>query len=153
MVVKCFMVMLPFMRCGTFRTKAASVEASLLKHETPRFVGTSDVGFWQTFQAKGYPWDADRAAYYYERSPLTHAARVTTPTLFIHPENDLRCPIEQSEQFYMALKMMGKVPVEFVRTPASWHVGTSKPSQYLAYWEKMVEWFVKYVEIRPEEYE
>ncbi len=51
------------------------------------------------------------------------------------------------------LKMMGKVPVEFVRTPASWHTATSKPSQYLAYWEKMVEWFVKYVEFRPEEYE
>ncbi len=116
------------------------------------FVGTSDVGFWQTFQAKGYPWDADRAAYYHERSPLTHSARVTTPTLFIHPETDLRCPIEQSEQFYMALKMMGKVPVEFVRAPGSWHIGTSKPGQYLAYWEKMLEWFRRYVEIRPEEY-
>jgi hypothetical protein len=43
----------------------------------------------------------------------------------------------------MTLKMMGKVPVEFVRAPAAWHVGTAKPSQ----------WFRKYVEIRLEEYE
>jgi dipeptidyl aminopeptidase/acylaminoacyl peptidase len=134
----------------TDRFKAAVPMASV--SNLASFVGTSDVGFWQTFQAKGYPWDEERAAYYRERSPLTHAARVTTPTLLIHPENDLRCPIEQSEQFYMALKMVGKVPVEFVRAPGSWHVGTSKPSQYIAYWEKLVEWFLKYVEIRPEEY-
>jgi dipeptidyl aminopeptidase/acylaminoacyl peptidase len=117
------------------------------------FVGTSDIGFWMTIQSKGYPWDAERQAYYREHSPLTHAARVTTPTRFIHPENDLRCPIEQSEQFYMALKMMGKVPVELVRTPGSWHAATGKPSQYIDYWEMMVEWFLKYVEIRAEEYE
>jgi len=49
------------------------------------------------------------------------------------------------------MKMIGKVPVEFVRTPGSWHVGTSKPSQYIAYWEKMVEWFRRYVEVRAEE--
>ena len=68
------------------------------------------------------------------------------------PPSDPECPpIEQTEQFYMASKMMGKVPVEFVRTPGSWHVGTSKPSQYIAYWEKMVDWFLRYVEIRPEE--
>ena len=141
------------MRSGTFRTKAVSGKVSVLKPETPRFVGISDIGFWQVYQAKGYPWEDESAAYYRERSPLNYASRVTTPTLFIHPENDLRCPIEQTEQFYMALKMMGKVPVEFVRTPSSWHVGTSKPSQYLTYWEKMVAWFLKYVEIRAEEYE
>lgn len=117
------------------------------------FIGTSDIGFWQAAQAKGYPWDTERQEYYRERSPLSHAARVTTPTLFLHPENDLRCPVEQSEQFYMTLKMMGKVPVEFVRAPVAFHGGTSKPSQYLAYWEKMVEWFRRYVEVRAEEYE
>jgi dipeptidyl aminopeptidase/acylaminoacyl peptidase len=116
------------------------------------FVGTSDIGFWQVLHAKGYPWESEREAYYRERSPLTYAARVTTPTLFLHPEGDLRCPIEQSEQFYMTLKMMGKVPVEFVRAPAAWHVGTTKPSQRFAYWEKALEWFCKYLEIRPEEY-
>ena len=134
----------------TDRFKAAVPMAGI--SNLTSFVGTSDIGFWQALQAKGYPWEADREAYYRERSPLTYAARVTTPTMFLHPEGDLRCPIEQSEQFYMTLKMMGKVPVEFVRAPAAWHVGTSKPSQWFAYWEKALEWFRKYVEIRPEEY-
>lgn len=117
------------------------------------FVGTSDIGFWQVMEAKGYPWDAERVAYYRERSPLTHASRVKTPTMLVHPENDLRCPIEQSEQFYMTLKMMGNVPVEFVRVPQAWHVGAAKPSQHVVFDNNMLEWFGRYIEIRPEEYE
>jgi len=116
------------------------------------FVGTSDIGFWQVAQSQGYPWDLEHAEYYRARSPLTYAPRITTPTLLLHPENDLRCPIEQSEQLYMALKMIGKAPVEFVRVPGAWHGGTSKPSQQLAYYDKALAWFGKYVEIRPEEY-
>ena len=116
------------------------------------FVGTSDIGFWQAAQSHGYPWESERAAYYRERSPLTYADRVTTPTLFVHPENDLRCPIEQSEQFYMTLKMMGHVPVQFVRAPGAWHIGTAKPAQYIEYWRIMLDWFERYVEIRPDEY-
>jgi dipeptidyl aminopeptidase/acylaminoacyl peptidase len=103
-------------------------------------------------EAQGYPWDEERASYYRECSPLTYAPRVTTPTLLIRGENDLRCPIEQSEQLYMALKMIGKVPVEFVRVPGAWHAGRVKPGQWMAYWEKMLDWFSKYIEIRPEEY-
>lgn len=117
------------------------------------FVGTSDVGFWMIVQAKGAPWDQERSDYYRERSPLTSAHRVTTPTLLLHPENDRRCPIEQSEQLYRTLKLMGNIPVELVRVPGAWHVGTAKPEQYFSYWQKALEWFGKYIELRPEEYE
>lgn len=116
------------------------------------FVGTSDIGFWMIQESLGAPWEPERAAYYREHSPLTYAPSVTTPTLFLHPENDLRCPIEQSEQFYMTLKMIGRVPVEFVRVPAAWHIGTTKPGQHFSYWEKMLAWLRTYIEVRPGEY-
>lgn len=135
----------------TDRFKAAVPMAGI--SNLASFIGTSDIGIWGVMEAKGYPWDPEREAYYRERSPLTYAARVTTPTRIVHPENDLRCPIEQSEQFYMALKMMDKVPVEFVRGPASWHTNTARQSQFFGRWQTMLEWFLKYVEIRPEEYE
>jgi len=38
-------------------------------------------------------------------------AVMTTPRLFLHSEEDSRGAIKQTEQFYMTLKMMGKVPV------------------------------------------
>lgn len=134
----------------TGRFKAAVPMAGI--SNLASFIGTSDIAPWQASEARGYPWDVEREAYYRDRSPLTHAARVTTPTLFLHPENDLRCPIEQSEQFYMRLKMPGQVPVEFVRAPSAHHGGTGKPGQWLVYWQKMLAWFKRYVEIRPEEY-
>ena len=139
-----------FMVTQTDRFKAASPRAGI--SNLVSFVGTSDVGFLTTVESKGYPWDEERAGYYRDRSAMTHVTRVTTPTLIIHPENDLRCPIEQSEQFYMALKMIGRAPVEFVRIPGSWHGGTAKTSQGMKHWEKIAEWFLKYIEIRPEEY-
>ncbi len=134
----------------TNRFKAAVPMAGI--SNLASFIGTSDVGFWQVVQAQGYPWDPERAKYYRDRSPLTYAPRITTPTLLLHPENDLRCPIEQSEQLYIALKMLDKAPVEFVRVPGAWHTGQAKPSQWLAYWETTLQWFGKYVEIRSEEY-
>lgn len=115
------------------------------------FVGTSDVGYWMVHESLGAPWEEERTVYYRERSPLTHAPRVTTPTLFLHPENDLRCPIEQSEQFYVTLKLLGNVPVEMVRIPAAWHGNSTKPGQFLEYWELMLEWVRQYIEVSPVE--
>ena len=40
----------------------------------------------------------------WEMSPLAYADHVSTPTLVLHGENDLRCPQEQGQQFYTALK-------------------------------------------------
>ena len=82
----------------TDRFKAAVPMAGI--SNLASFVGTSDIGYWMTIHSTGYPWNPERAENYRERSPLMSAHRVTTPTMFLHPENDLRCPIEQTEQFY-----------------------------------------------------
>lgn len=129
----------------TDRFKAAASIAGLSDLES--FVGTSDIGFWMVQQSQGYPWDAERAAYYHDRSPLSSAANVTTPMLLLHGETDLRCPIGQSEQFYMALKMISKVPTALVRMPATWHSGSEKASPYWFAYEKAVEWFNTYLEV------
>ena len=56
----------------------------------------------------------------WERSPLKHAQNIETPLLICHSEHDLRCPMEQAEQLYFALKWQGK-PVELLRHPRSNH--------------------------------
>ncbi|MGN7177596.1 S9 family peptidase [Cytobacillus sp. SAFR-174] len=53
-------------------------------------------------------------------SPLAYADHVQTPLLLLHNESDLRCPIEQAEQFYSHIKRYGG-EVEFVRIPHSSH--------------------------------
>lgn len=54
------------------------------------------------------------------RSPLRYVARVKTPTMFIHGENDNDVPIAEAEQFYIALKDVG-VETVMVRYPREGH--------------------------------
>ncbi|MEG0327510.1 MAG: prolyl oligopeptidase family serine peptidase, partial [Erysipelothrix sp.] len=49
----------------------------------------------------------------WEQSPLKHAQNIKTPLLFIHSEEDYRCPIEQGMQLFTAIKVNG-VETRFV---------------------------------------
>lgn len=53
-------------------------------------------------------------------SPLAYVQNVKTPLLLVHSENDLRCPIEQAEQFYTCIKRQGG-EVELLRIPNASH--------------------------------
>ncbi|MFN2176527.1 MAG: S9 family peptidase [Anaerolineales bacterium] len=57
---------------------------------------------------------------YWQHSPMKYIGNAKTPTLVIHSENDLRCPIEQGEQVFVALKYQG-VDSEMVRFPEEFH--------------------------------
>jgi dipeptidyl aminopeptidase/acylaminoacyl peptidase len=57
---------------------------------------------------------------YQAMSPITRVRDIITPLLIVHSENDLRCPIEQAEQMFVALRMLQR-DVEFVRFPAESH--------------------------------
>jgi dipeptidyl aminopeptidase/acylaminoacyl peptidase len=83
------------------------------------FVGTSDFGWlWpKEFGTMG-PWEAPER--YLRMSPLYYLKNMRTPTLIEHQEEDHRCPIEQAEQLWTALKWKG-VPVEFLRYPGEPH--------------------------------
>lgn len=54
------------------------------------------------------------------RSPLRYVARVRTPTMFVHGENDNDVPVAEAEQFYIALKDVG-VETIMVRYPREGH--------------------------------
>jgi dipeptidyl aminopeptidase/acylaminoacyl peptidase len=56
----------------------------------------------------------------WECSPMKHIGSAKTPTMVIHSEQDLRCPIEQGEQVFVALKKLG-VDTEFVIFPGEPH--------------------------------
>jgi dipeptidyl aminopeptidase/acylaminoacyl peptidase len=53
-------------------------------------------------------------------SPITYVRDITTPLLILHSEDDLRCPIEQAEQLFAALRLLRR-EVEFYRFPAEGH--------------------------------
>ncbi len=83
------------------------------------FAGSSDFGYaWFRVFGGHFAWR--EPAHYLAMSPITYVDSVKTPTLIEHQENDHRCPIEQAEQLYAALKAR-KVPVEFHRYPDEPH--------------------------------
>lgn len=57
---------------------------------------------------------------YVRHSPVTYVKNMTTPLLIIHSEEDLRCPIAQAEELFVALRLLGRDPV-MVRFPAENH--------------------------------
>ncbi len=81
------------------------------------FVGTTDSSGWY-YNFQKLPWEDP--AEHLRRSPITYVGNVKTPTMLMTGELDLRTPMEQTEQYYRALKMR-KIPTAMVRLPDEYH--------------------------------
>ena len=103
------------------------------------FVGTTDGSGWYR-QFEAYPWEDPME--YAVRSPLHYVANVTTPTMVMTGEADLRTPMSQSEEYYRALKMLKKETL-LVRMPDEFH-GWRRPSHRLLQQLYLQAWFEKY---------
>jgi dipeptidyl aminopeptidase/acylaminoacyl peptidase len=104
------------------------------------FVGTTDGPAWYR-QFQKYPWEDPME--YAVRSPLNYVASVTTPTMVMTGEADLRTPITQTEEFYRALKMVRKADTLMVRMPEEFH-GWRRPTHQLLQQLYLMAWFEKY---------
>jgi dipeptidyl aminopeptidase/acylaminoacyl peptidase len=107
--------------------------------------GNTDVVEQVDYYHPGNFWDQADARW--DRSPMKYLSNVKTPTLIIHSEGDLRCNIEQAEQLYSALKVMG-VPARFVRYPSSTSHGMSRngpPDLRIHRLQQILAWWKKYL--------
>ncbi len=109
-------------------------------------VGTGDGGWHWMLRAGGTPpWQDD--TWYRQQSPITYVDNFNTPLLIEHQEGDLRCPIEQGEMLYTAVKYLNRAPVKFVRYPGEFH-GMSrdgKPWHRVHRLESMSDWLNTYL--------
>ncbi len=125
------------------RFKAACSERAL--NDWHSFVGTSDIGFHFAESESGdRPWDD--VEWQMRHSPLTYARQIETPLLILHSEDDLRCPIEQAEQLFVALKKQRK-DVLFIRFPDESHElsRSGKPRHRLARFGYILDWFARHL--------
>ncbi|MCR9246086.1 MAG: S9 family peptidase [bacterium] len=81
------------------------------------FVGTTDGPYWYTNFEK-LPWEGIEE--HWRRSPLRLVGNVTTPTMLITGELDLRTPMAQTEEYYQALRLR-KIDSVMVRVPDEYH--------------------------------
>lgn len=127
------------------RFKAAITMRSVVDWAT--MIGTGDLGWHWIKRADGvWPYGGDDA-WYRQQSPITYVENITTPLLIEHQEGDLRCPIEQGEMLFTAMKYFGKAPVKFIRYPNEFH-GMSrngKPWHRVYRLNTFAEWFQTYL--------
>jgi dipeptidyl aminopeptidase/acylaminoacyl peptidase len=127
----------------TDRFKAAITDRCICNFLS--FYGTSDIGYRFTpRELRGVV--PDDLEHLWEISPLKHVKKVKTPCLIIHSEADHRCPIEQGEQWFTALKRLN-VPTRFVRFPEESHElsRSGRPDRRVRRLTEMLEWFEKYL--------
>ena len=105
--------------------------------------GTADIPRTKESEFYGAPWEAKGAETLLKWSPVMRAGSVTTPTLFVHGESDLRVPIEQGEQMYTALRKR-KVPARFIRYPDTYHGGWT-PWNTVHRYHHELEWWRQYL--------
>jgi len=101
--------------------------------------GTADIPRTKESEFYGPPWESKSRELLVKLSPITHASNVTTPTLFVHGESDMRVPIEQAEQMYTALKKR-HVPAMFIRYPESYHGGWTPWNTVHRFYQELKWW-------------
>lgn len=94
----------------TDRFKAAATQRSISNWIS--FYGTADIGFYFAADQNDAVMMKDLEKFWFH-SPLKYVENVTTPLLFLHSDEDYRCPMEQALQYYTILKERG-VDTKFV---------------------------------------
>jgi dipeptidyl aminopeptidase/acylaminoacyl peptidase len=124
----------------THRFRAAVTQKPVVNWSSE--VLTNDLYPWMARYWFGkMPWE-DPAGYW-ARSPLSLVGNVTTPTLVIVGDQDLRTPDGESEQFYDALRLRG-VPTGLVKVPGAFHDMAARPSHAAAKAAAILAWFARY---------
>ncbi len=125
----------------TDRFRAAVVAKPVINWSS--FVLTADMNnFFYKYWFGAMPWEQPQE--YWRRSPLSLVGNVKTPTMLITGEADYRTPIEESEQFYQALKLR-RIDTVMVRIPEASHGGmVVRPSNLIAKVDNILAWFGRY---------
>ena len=105
---------------------------------------TSDIG--TSFRTEYGPRHIDDPEVYVATSPIRHVRNIECPFLIIHSELDLRCPISQAEELFVAMRLLGK-DVTFYRFPGEDHdlSRTGSPVHRVQRAEIILDFFSKHL--------
>jgi dipeptidyl aminopeptidase/acylaminoacyl peptidase len=84
---------------------------------------------------------------YLRHSPVSYVRDMATPLLILHSEVDLRCPISQAEELFVALRLLGRNPVMY-RFPGENHELTRSgaPQHRVSRAELILAWFRQHLQ-------
>jgi dipeptidyl aminopeptidase/acylaminoacyl peptidase len=123
----------------TNRFAAAAVRCPVI--DWMSFAGQTDIPLFAFNFFEAPFWE--KPEQWLKQSPLMYVGNVTTPTLIMTGDLDLRTPMPQSEEYYAALKMRG-VPATLLRFAGEYHGTGSKPLNWIRTQLYMMSWYKKY---------
>jgi dipeptidyl aminopeptidase/acylaminoacyl peptidase len=105
------------------------------------FAGTSDIGWFLADAYIGPNPETQR-----KTSPLTYADLIRIPFLIAHSEHDWRCPVEQAQRMFVALRRSG-TPVELLLFPGEGHELTrsGQPRHRRERFDAVLEWWSRHL--------
>lgn len=96
--------------------------------------------------ADAFPWN--RRDVYVDKSPLFNADRAQVPILLTHGTGDTNVPVGESDQFYIALKLLGK-DVEYLQVEGENH-WIADHAKRMRWSRAILAWFDRYLKGQPE---
>jgi dipeptidyl aminopeptidase/acylaminoacyl peptidase len=105
------------------------------------FTGSSDIGWFFTDRYVG-PDPAEQRRI----SPVTYADQVRIPFAVVHSENDLRCPFEQAQRMFVALRRAA-VDAELLVFPGEGHELTrsGRPRHRVQRFRAVLDWWSRHL--------
>jgi dipeptidyl aminopeptidase/acylaminoacyl peptidase len=121
------------------RFKAAWSERAVNAWDS--MVGSSDIGYFFVDAYIGSDPAVQR-----DRSPLSYAAQIKIPFAVVHSEQDWRCPLEQAQRMFVALRRAG-APAELVLFPGEGHElsRSGRPRHRVQRFEAILEWWARHL--------
>ncbi len=127
----------------THRFKAACSQRSIANYLSKTF--NTDIGYYHNIKQIGYtPWE--NIGSFEMHSPIAYEKNCTTPTVFIHSDEDQRCWQSEGIAMYNALKMSGcdaRICMFYGENHGLSRTG--KPHNRIRRLREIIEWFKKYL--------
>jgi dipeptidyl aminopeptidase/acylaminoacyl peptidase len=131
---------------GTTDRFTAAVSENGVTNQITAWAGSDSGPEYDRAALMGDVFSAEGIDKLWRQSPLRNVANVRTPLLMLQAEDDRRCPSGDNEQFFVALRQLGRT-VEYVLYPDESHVyaAAGRPDRRIDRMTRILDWFDRYL--------
>ena len=131
---------------GTTDRFAAAVSENGVTNQVSDWANSDSGPEYDRASLLGDPFSPEGIERLWRQSPLKNVAAIRTPLLMLQAEADLRCPPQDNEQLFVALRQLRRT-VEYVLYPHESHVygNAGRPDRRIDRQTRMLDWFDRYL--------
>ena len=131
---------------GTTDRFAAAVSENGVTNQISDWANSDSGPEYDRASLLGDPFSPEGVERLWRQSPLRNVSAIRAPLLMLQGEADLRCPPQDNEQLFIALRQLGRT-VEYVLYPNEPHTygNSGRPDRRIDRQTRMLDWFDRYL--------